>query len=287
MGDVTVDEGNAACGNLVCLVNHFAGRTTCPYGQDPNGNGPPPAAGCTVPGTGVPVTPNQGALGQQIPAQCQDRTASTSVYCSCRCADVNGTSDGPSFCTCPAGYSCTQLVPELTAGDPKAGAYCILDGTAHDAGSCSEECSPGFANCGTVDAGAVGVLPGGGATTYLLYVIRADSSACLGLSLPADPTGRAQCDIFAILPPGDSCAAHPGLSAADPQVAAAVQWWGPATMGHPVCVLPQLAGLCAGSSETGWCYLAGSVAPNGCPETIQFSASAMPSSGGWLELACP
>ena len=31
---VTLDENNAACPGAVCLVNHFQGLTTCPYGQD-------------------------------------------------------------------------------------------------------------------------------------------------------------------------------------------------------------------------------------------------------------
>ncbi|HEX7604163.1 MAG TPA: hypothetical protein VF316_21240, partial [Polyangiaceae bacterium] len=46
---VTLDKGNAACGPLVCIVNHFRGRTTCPYGQDSTGNAPPNAKACTLP----------------------------------------------------------------------------------------------------------------------------------------------------------------------------------------------------------------------------------------------
>jgi hypothetical protein len=286
--ELTVDEGNAACGNLVCLVNHLQGRTTCPYGQNSNGNGPPPAAGCTVPGTGMPVTPNAGAMGQGVLPQCLGRTASTTVYCSCRCADENGNSDGP-FCTCPAGYSCTQVVPELVAGDPKAGAYCIVDGTEYDATFGCSECQPGFADCGTVDAGALGVFPGGGATTYTLDVMHIDpkNAQCLSRVLPVDSMGRAQCDVLVVLPTGDSCAAHPGLSAADPGVAASVRSSTATMVGLPVCVLPQLTGSCPGSSEAGWCYFAGSTAPNGCPQAIEFSASGMPPSGAVSWLACP
>jgi hypothetical protein len=144
--DVTVDENNATCSGAVCLVNHFQGLTDCPYGQNSNGNPPPPiTSGCTVPGTSTPVRPNVDA-GQTVNPQCLDRLVSLTVYCSCRCADTEGNTDaGGSYCTCPSGYACTQVVPATQAG---AGAYCILNVTAYDSANvCEQTCNPVLSNC--------------------------------------------------------------------------------------------------------------------------------------------
>ncbi|HZU82834.1 MAG TPA: hypothetical protein VE987_07960 [Polyangiaceae bacterium] len=153
--EVVLDDGNAACSSAVCLVNHFQGRTTCPYGQDASGDPPPGAGACTVPGTGAPVRPNAwlggdaGAVSQMVPPQCGDRRASDAVYCSCRCANAEGkTDDGAAYCACPSGYGCTQLVALIEPGDPLAGAYCIKDGTAFDASSaCSRPCDAATMSC--------------------------------------------------------------------------------------------------------------------------------------------
>src|SRR5512135_3579696 len=40
--EVTVDVSSAQCASGVCLVNHFRGRVSCPYGQDASGQ---PVAG--------------------------------------------------------------------------------------------------------------------------------------------------------------------------------------------------------------------------------------------------
>jgi len=146
--DVTLDENNAACTGSVCLVNHFQGLTGCPYGQQADGE---PIAGspgttCTAAGTSTPVQ-------VAVQPQCLDRRASETVYCSCRCANVEGaTDDGAAYCACPSGYSCTQLVPAIESGDPRAGAYCIQSGTAltSPGGACgeSEACGgSGTSNC--------------------------------------------------------------------------------------------------------------------------------------------
>jgi len=144
--DVTLDEDNAACSGTVCLVNHFQGLTGCPYGQDSNGNPPPPiTSGCTVPGTSTPVRPNGTEAGQSINPQCLNRVASLTVYCSCRCADAEGNT-GTSYCTCPSGYDCTQVVPATQEG---AGGYCIQSGTAYaeSANVCAETCDAVLMNC--------------------------------------------------------------------------------------------------------------------------------------------
>ncbi len=147
--EVTLDQGNASCNGGVCLVNHFQGLTSCPYGQDQNGNPPPGApSGCTVPGTSMPVQPNLpvsgGGVAQTVDPWCTDRPSSQTVYCSCRCENAEGsTDDGASYCTCPSGYSCTQVVPAVQSGDPNAGAYCIKSGTAYDSNAvCPALCDP-------------------------------------------------------------------------------------------------------------------------------------------------
>jgi hypothetical protein len=146
--EVTLDENNAACSGDVCLVNHFQGLTTCPYGQDKDGQPVAPQTACTVPGTGAPVRPNDGPSGQTVQPSCVDRRASDSVYCSCRCANAAGsTNDDAEYCTCPSGYACTQVVPEVQAGDPRAGAYCIPSGTAFDPNAVCASCDPTTNNC--------------------------------------------------------------------------------------------------------------------------------------------
>jgi hypothetical protein len=132
-----LESDNPTCGATdVCLLNHFDGRTSCPYG------GPPGT--CTVPGTGAPVTVS-------VSPQCVDRRAADAVYCSCRCANIAGrTDDGASYCTCPDSFACTQLVTPIgqSSADDIAGAYCIKRGTAYDPlASCTVHCDPASHPC--------------------------------------------------------------------------------------------------------------------------------------------
>jgi hypothetical protein len=125
----------------------------------------PNAMTCVIPGTNIPVTPelnpnpDGGAgipivptpkAGDTVQAQCVDRTAALTVYCSCRCANVDGqTNDGANYCACPDGYACTQLVTSIGAGDTGlTGAYCIKNNTAYDPNSaCAESCDPMTNTC--------------------------------------------------------------------------------------------------------------------------------------------
>src|SRR5690348_17093116 len=83
--DVPADE----CETNLCLVNHFQGRTTCPYGQtesDAQGRSQPPEELlCHVPGTATRVK-------VPVPRQFTGRRSVDSVYCSCQCdgPDPNG-----------------------------------------------------------------------------------------------------------------------------------------------------------------------------------------------------
>jgi hypothetical protein len=168
--EVNVESKSFQCLTRVCLVNHFRGRVTCPYGQDQSGTALPTSDGasgggfpgqdaegnaydrCVIPGattadntteiTGAPGDPN-GAL---VHPQCYDRQAANTVYCSCRCANADGkTDDGANYCTCPDGFSCSQLVNPVAGSGNEflAGAYCIKQGTEYtNFGSCATPCDP-------------------------------------------------------------------------------------------------------------------------------------------------
>jgi hypothetical protein len=182
--EVNVESRSFQCQTRLCLVNHFQGRVSCPYGQNSDGTPNAPAtscatdgsgAGCCIPGVGAGVTGkdpstgmvvnpcgskgNTGPCGAQVKPQCTDRTAADAVYCSCRCANINGkTDDGANYCTCPDGFSCTQLVSSIGAGNEGlTGAYCVKNKTQYDpSSSCtSGDCDPTLGNCGA----APGVTP--------------------------------------------------------------------------------------------------------------------------------
>ncbi len=167
LDDVNVESKSYVCLTRLCLVNHFQGRVSCPYGQTAPGQGPQPPLnsnasavgadkGCTIPG-GTPGNPADevqatnisvpkpgggnaaGWVPAQIPGANQgDRTANKTVYCSCRCANVDGkTDDGAVYCSCPDGFTCTQLVTSigLTVNEGLTGAYCIMNNTQYSVGA--------------------------------------------------------------------------------------------------------------------------------------------------------
>lgn len=158
--EVNVESKSFQCQTRLCLVNHFRGRVSCAYGQDPTASGTAsgqPFTGdaqkCTVPGdknTAIVGNQNDPKALAEVKAQCTDRTADATVYCSCRCANLDGrTDDGANYCKCPDGYACSQLVTSIGAGDTGlTGAYCIKDKTAYDpANSCGASCDPVNAKC--------------------------------------------------------------------------------------------------------------------------------------------
>jgi hypothetical protein len=160
--EVSTESADYQCFSRLCLVNHFRGRASCPYGQDANGNGPPPAtSGCVTPFIHTPVdgkvngafvNPNP-MVKETVLAQCKDRTADNAVYCSCRCANVNGrTDDGAVYCKCPSGFSCTPLYSSIggNANQGLTGSYCIKDGTAYNPDNvCNQSCSAALGDCGS------------------------------------------------------------------------------------------------------------------------------------------
>jgi hypothetical protein len=168
--EVSTESASFQCMTRLCLVNHFQGRVSCPYGQNADGAprtgtfassfsqaecaSPNPvsgkAAGCCTPGIRQPVTgplvngqPTDMMNGMTVLGQCTHRTADQAVYCSCRCANINGgTDDGANYCTCPDGFSCTQLVSSIgqTTNEGLTGSYCIKTGTAYNPNG--TDCSP-------------------------------------------------------------------------------------------------------------------------------------------------
>lgn len=169
-GEVNVESKSFQCLTRLCLVNHFRGRVTCPYGQDKSGSQLPTVDGasggafgvvdsfkqtagpCLIPGGTDPstdqITGNPAvdpADQAQVHPQCVDREAVNTVYCSCRCANADGkTDDGANYCTCPDGFQCSQLVAPVGLGDVGlTGAYCIKKQTEYQAfSSCLTPCDP-------------------------------------------------------------------------------------------------------------------------------------------------
>jgi hypothetical protein len=158
---VELPTPDADPGVLVCLVNHFRGRVTCPYGQDPSGQdlaSVDGASGGPFPnGIGPCETPSGPVVGDatadprdgaQVQPQCSDRRAASVVTWSCRCANPTGaTDDGATYCSCPSGTTCTQLIDPV--GDSNvAGAYCIQSGTDYESfNSCTTPCDPSTTTC--------------------------------------------------------------------------------------------------------------------------------------------
>jgi hypothetical protein len=134
--EVSTESRSFQCQTRLCLVNHFQGRVSCPYGQtSEDANGQPK---CFVPDTQVPIR-------QPVVPQLLARRADEAVYCSCRC-------DGPDpagrYCECPSGFACVELVPKFSSAQELAGSYCVREGTEFSklepAGG---ECDPATRNC--------------------------------------------------------------------------------------------------------------------------------------------
>jgi len=170
--EVNVESRSFQCLTRVCLVNHFQGRVSCPYGQveDPDS---PDSGFSTCMGTlenrnsedcqpgGVDhrdscqVPDRDGSRWEDriippVEPQLVERQADDAVYCSCRCGPPEGQSDkGANFCECPSGFQCKELVEDLGLGKGNlAGKYCIKKGTEFDPGfPATSRCSSGDANC--------------------------------------------------------------------------------------------------------------------------------------------
>lgn len=169
-GEVNIESRSYQCETRVCLVNHFQGRTTCPYGQSeadlakyPDNVDPatrvhtnPDNHRCHIPGTTETV---QVVVEPQV----DKRQTDTSVYCSCRC---DGPDPNAKYCECPSGFQCEPLVQDLGLGSGQlAGSYCVKDGTRWTPSTvvgvkCRHGAKKGEVGyCGNPDANGAGVNP--------------------------------------------------------------------------------------------------------------------------------
>ena len=134
VSEVNTESRSFQCQSRLCLVNHFQGRVSCPYGQKAH------EGRCLLPGSDTEVT-------AAVPAQLAQRRADDAVYCSCRCA---GPDSSARYCECPSGFACEPLVPELSFGQAQLpGSYCVRSGSVYDDAKVSklERCDPSQSNC--------------------------------------------------------------------------------------------------------------------------------------------
>jgi hypothetical protein len=128
-----VESQSFQCETRVCLVAHFRGRVSCPYGQD-DGNTADPIKSCYIPGTSSSdinnrIKPKVDAWISNATSAPNGRKAEQAVYCSCRC---DGDDPGARYCDCPSGFVCAKVLPSgVVPGAKQAllGSYCIKEGT--------------------------------------------------------------------------------------------------------------------------------------------------------------
>ena len=146
--EVNVESRSFQCVTRICLVNHFQGRVSCPYGNGQSTinqrNNQDMNLTCYVPGD--QTRPIKGAVDPQV----QTRRANDAVYCSCRC---KGPDKSARYCECPSGFQCENLVEQLDVGGAQlAGSYCIREGTRYDKSvNTSNVCHYNAKDCGDVD----------------------------------------------------------------------------------------------------------------------------------------
>jgi hypothetical protein len=146
--EMNLDFGPHQCATNLCLVNHFQGRVSCPYGQtmaDVQAGTP----GCVIPGRSGPHAGDPVLV--PVAPQLLGRRPDRAVYCSCRCANAQGkTNDGAAYCDCPDGYGCAQLLPNLDLiGPTMTGGFCIKQGTDYKSTDLAAGiCDPASKDCG-------------------------------------------------------------------------------------------------------------------------------------------
>ena len=124
VSEVVIWENEEQCDGLICLVNHFQGRVTCPYGQtqdEIDTLAPSDPARCRLPRKSG-ATPAE-ALSVPAAPQLVQRRAADVVLCTCQCG---GRPDPADNCTCPAGMVCSQV------GFGGATSYCVRAGTEYE-----------------------------------------------------------------------------------------------------------------------------------------------------------
>jgi hypothetical protein len=140
--EVNLESKSFQCETRLCLVNHFQGRVSCPYGQSDKAAALPPGATlptgadnlqgqystekgfCHIPGT------TTERITVAVNSQYQNRRPLDAVYCSCRC---DGPDTNARYCKCPTGFQCVELLRTVAAlpGQELAGSYCVKENTAY------------------------------------------------------------------------------------------------------------------------------------------------------------
>jgi hypothetical protein len=154
MVEVALETQAPQCPSGICLVNHFQGRTTCPYGQsdaEAKGGGARAESELCHLTSGVAAA----RVAVAVAPQRIGRRPADAVYCSCRCA---GADPSATYCSCGPQFQCVELAPLFPGHDPHdpyAGSYCIKSGTAYGAATdYGGPCQPGDAGelpCGSYD----------------------------------------------------------------------------------------------------------------------------------------
>jgi len=125
--EVNMESRSFQCETRLCLVNHFQGRVSCPYGQteaEVTASMRPDYQLCHIPGT----TGKENQIQVEVNKQYDKRKAADTVYCSCRC---NGADTSAHYCKCPTGFQCVDLLNAIKGlgGTELAGSYCVKEGT--------------------------------------------------------------------------------------------------------------------------------------------------------------
>jgi hypothetical protein len=125
--EVNMESRSFQCETRLCLVNHFQGRVSCPYGQTEKEAATPVRQdfqNCHIPGT----TGVANQIKVEVNKQYDKRRSVDAVYCSCRC---NGADTAARYCKCPTGFQCAELLNAIQGlgGTELAGSYCIKEGT--------------------------------------------------------------------------------------------------------------------------------------------------------------
>ncbi len=148
--EVNVESRSFQCETRICLVNHFQGRVSCPYGNTDstvNARNAETGVDCYIPGNSDADARITAAVDPQI----VKRRANDAVYCSCRC---KGPDKDARYCECPSGFQCEDLVDKLgLTGGQLAGGYCIRESTQYKKSQdTTNVCRFSQKNCGDVDA---------------------------------------------------------------------------------------------------------------------------------------
>jgi hypothetical protein len=133
--EVSIESKSFQCETRLCLINHFQGRVSCPYGQSAAQAASTVPEGqeyqlCHIPGTTGPGNRIQVEVLHQVTT----RRPTDAVYCSCRC---DGPDPNARYCKCPTGYQCIPLIsPNPTLGALElSGSYCVKNGTDFQQGT--------------------------------------------------------------------------------------------------------------------------------------------------------